>query len=350
MSSIIISLDSHKRYTVAAIEDEKGRKSSQRIEHSHGCIRDFLQQFEPGQEVALETIGSWYWIVDEIEEAGMNPLLVHAGKSKLMMAMFNKTDKLDAEGLNKLQKAGTLPTVWIPPGELRDKRELYRTRMQFVQELIREKNQIHAGFEKYGFRFNDVSDLFGKAGTEAMKKVMPKLPEHTRTMMKLKLDNLAFIKQSITDCEQRMHEAFDENAEMKLVKSIPGIGFILSAVIVHEIGDIHRFKTAEHFASYCGTTPRVHSSGGKTHYGRTSKACNRYLKWALTEAANVTCLNQRNWANRHTVKLYKRVRTKRNHKVAIIAVARHLAEAIFWILQKEQHYKDPALAGLSRQG
>jgi hypothetical protein len=67
--------------------------------------------------VAVETIGNWYWIVDEIEAAGCVPKLVHARKAKLMMGEINKTDRLDVRGLNRLQQAGTLPTVWIPPGE-----------------------------------------------------------------------------------------------------------------------------------------------------------------------------------------------------------------------------------------
>ena len=62
--------------------------------------------------MALEATNSWYWIVAEIEAAGMIPLLVDARKAKMMMCSANKTDKLDARGLNTLQRAGTLPTVW----------------------------------------------------------------------------------------------------------------------------------------------------------------------------------------------------------------------------------------------
>jgi hypothetical protein len=67
--------------------------------------------------VAVETVGNWYWIVDEIEAAGCVPRLVHARKAKLMMGQINKTDKLDVRGLNQLQRTSTFPTVWIPPGE-----------------------------------------------------------------------------------------------------------------------------------------------------------------------------------------------------------------------------------------
>jgi hypothetical protein len=82
----------------------------------------------------VETIGNWYWIVDEIEAAGCLPKLVHARKAKLMMGAINKTDKLDVRGLNQLQRNGTLPTVWIPPGEMRDQRDLPRTRMVLVRQ------------------------------------------------------------------------------------------------------------------------------------------------------------------------------------------------------------------------
>lgn len=98
--------------------------------------------------MAVETIGNWYWIIDEIEEAGMKPQLVHARKAKLMMGMINKTDKLDARGMNRLQQNRTLPTMWIPSGELRDQRELPRTRMQFSKQAVQLKNRIHANLAK----------------------------------------------------------------------------------------------------------------------------------------------------------------------------------------------------------
>jgi len=84
--------------------------------------------------VAVEAVGNWYWIIDEIERAGCVPKLVHPRKAKLMMGMINKTDKLDGHGLNRLQRTGALPTVWVPPGPLRDLRELTRTRMVMVQQ------------------------------------------------------------------------------------------------------------------------------------------------------------------------------------------------------------------------
>jgi len=91
-----IAFDSHKRYTFASVERPKGERLREaRIDHERGAIHKFLCQWEPGSPVAVETVGNWYWIVDEIEAAGMAPRLVHAHKVKLMLGMVNKTVKLD---------------------------------------------------------------------------------------------------------------------------------------------------------------------------------------------------------------------------------------------------------------
>lgn len=138
-----IALDAHKRYSCVATESLDGtRRTEARIEHQRGAIRAFLAERAAGSPVAVETVGNWYWIVGEIEEAGMMPRLVHAHRAKMMLASVNKTDRLDARGLNRLQRCGTLPTVWIPPKELRDQRDLFRTRMILAAQRTRLKNRI----------------------------------------------------------------------------------------------------------------------------------------------------------------------------------------------------------------
>ena len=92
-----IAFDAHKRYTLASVAQPDGRLvREQRIPHERGALQQFLEQCEQGSPVAVETIGNWYWIVDEIEAAGCVPKLVHARKAKLMMGEINKTDRLVA--------------------------------------------------------------------------------------------------------------------------------------------------------------------------------------------------------------------------------------------------------------
>jgi transposase len=104
---------------------------------------------------------------------------------------------------------------------------------------------------------------------------------------------------------------------------------------------VERFLDAPHLASYAGTVPRVASSGGKTRYGRTRSEVNHYLKWAFGETANVVALNQKRMSRHHAVKLYQRIRASKGHGIAIVAVARHLAEATYWILRRNELYRAP---------
>lgn len=123
-----IAFDSHKHYSWIEHEGVRsGRLRRYRLEHAPGAIRRVLARCRPGTVVALEATANWYWIVEEIEQAGLVPKLVHPRKAKLMMGLINKTDKLDAHGMNRLQRNGTLPTVWIPPGRLRELQRVVAT-------------------------------------------------------------------------------------------------------------------------------------------------------------------------------------------------------------------------------
>lgn len=338
-----IAFDSHKHYTLMERQDpQTGRTVQQRINHQPGALCACLRNCEPGSDVALEATGNWYWIADEIEEANHHPLLVHPRKAKLMMGMINKTDQLDVHGLNRLQQNGTLPTVWIPPSPLRDLRELTRTRLVLVAGRTRLKNRLNATLAKYGLTIT-ASDAFGVRARQQWEKLLPQLPPQTRFVSGQLLAQLDFVQQQIDQEEVRLQELMEITPAMQRLQTLPGFGLILAATVALEIGDINRFATCEHLASYAGTTPRVHSSGDKTRYGPMRADVNHYLKWAYVEAANVVALNQARWPTRHVAQLYRRIRQRRGHAKAVGAVARHLAEASFWVLSREENYREPAL-------
>jgi transposase len=341
-----IAFDAHKRYTWALVEDEKGKVvREERIVHGKGALIEFLTGCEPGSPVAVETIGNWYWIADEIEAAGMVPRLVHAGKAKAMSGSINKTDKLDARAINRLQRSGTLPTVWIPPRELRDARELPRTRMVLVGQRTRIKNRIHANLAKYGVASGGVSDLFGVRGRVLLKKRLNELPPETRYATERLTEELDHLDEQIKGFEERMAELFQPTRELELIQTLPGVGFILGVVILTEVGDVGRFPSASHLASYSGMTPRVHASGGRVRYGPTRSDVNRYLKWAYAEAGNAVMIHRRKHPDWHVSRLYERVRHRSGHQKAIGAVGRHLAEATYWVLKKGEGYRDPVADG-----
>src|SRR3989442_14427416 len=98
-----IASDSHKRYSLVEREVATGKIVQQvRLTHAPGAVRRYLARCAPGTAVAVEATGNWYWIVEEIEQAGLPPRVVHTRKTKQMVGLVNKTDKLESEGLNQL--------------------------------------------------------------------------------------------------------------------------------------------------------------------------------------------------------------------------------------------------------
>ena len=94
----------------------------------------------------------------------------------------------------------------------------------------------------------------------------------------------------------------------------------------------------------------VHASGGKVHYGSLRSDTNHYLKWAFSEAGNSVAVNRDRYPARHASQLYNRIRARKNHAKAVGAVARHLAESTYWILTKNQEYKERGLLKVSPTG
>jgi transposase len=236
-----------------------GQVQQVRIEHAPGAVRSFLLAagVEPGTPVAVEATGNWYWIVDEIEQAAAQPRLVHPRKAKLMMGMINKTDRLDVHGLNRLQRNGTLPTVWVPPGGLRDLRELTRLRMVRSRQRTTMKNRITATLAKYALAVDGHSDTFCAAARPEMLALFDRLPPQTAWACRTMLAQLQFVQGQIDQQEQRLHALLPHLEAMRLLMTLPGVGLIRAAVIALEVGDVGRLGDGERLASYAGTTPRV---------------------------------------------------------------------------------------------
>jgi len=341
-----VGCDAHRRYSQFAVLDQDGQLRQQtRVDHEPGAIRAFLENLPEGTPVALESVGNWYWIADEIEAAGCLPLLTHAAKAKVMMGNVNKTDKLDAKGLAKLLHLDSLPTVWLPPGEIRDERELHRTRMALSKLRTALKNRIHATLAKYGITSTEHSDIFTGKGRVWLHATLCRLPPETGRCVAQEIEALDGLQLQIAQLEERIRERIALTPSIQLLKTLPGVGNILAIVVDREIGSIDRFCTSGQFTSYAGLVPTVHASGGKTRFGHMRKPSNQYLKWAFIEAANVVVRHRHHpaWKVTYVCQIYDQVSQRKGHAVAVGAVARHLAEGAFWILKRQQPYRPPAI-------
>ncbi len=341
-----IGCDSHARYSVFVSVDEKGKIGSPvRIEHAGRDLRDYLGKLDKDTPVAVEASGGWYWFMDELEAAGMDARLVNPLEAKRRIGGRNKTDKLDARGLAILLRNGTLPEVWVPPTKLRDLRGLLRCRLGMRSHTTVIKNRIHAALRRYGTLDEPASDLFAKNKQLALSVAMGKLPEETRRATLHEWELLDVVEKHIGELETRIRSSIGCIGWVRLLKSLPGVGEILGATIHLEIGDVKRFPTAGHLASYAGLVPTVHASGGKSHNGPTSPQSNHYLRWAFVEAACCILMHRHRYAGYHALQLYDRVKAKKCHGKAAVAVARHLAESSWWILHKAEQYRQPGLKG-----
>jgi len=345
--------DAHKKYSVFRSINEKGIVGSpERVPHEKVLYKKYLATLPPCSPIAVESVGNWYWMIEAMEQAGHQPILVNPKKAKLLMGNINKTDKLDAKGLAMLNLNGSLPAVWIPPAELRDQRELSRMRMSLVGVRTQFKNRIHATFAKYAIAIDEVSDIFGQKGRRLVEQSLKELPPETRQSVIEQLRLLDQVSEQIEKVERHIREIVSVTPMMQLIKTLPGVGDILAIVIALEIGDVNRFASAQHLASYSGTVPRINSSGGKTHYGRVKSDVNRYLKWTFIEAANCIALQQHRNPERHVVELLQRIQKHKGYPKAAVAVARHLAEATYCMLKHNEPYHEPNFKGLvlSSQG
>src|SRR5712691_6248452 len=275
-----------------------------------------------------------------MERLGHQPRLANPLEAKRRMGLTKKTDKLDAKGLAILLRNGTLPEVWIPPSELRDQRELLRLRIFLVRLRTRVKNRIHGTLARYNVQVPG-ADLFGVTARLQLGARLPEVPEHSREAIEQELAMLDFLETQIESAERRLEAIMKVSVEADLLKTLPCVGKILSMVLMLEIGRVDRFPTAAHLASYAGLVPRVHASGGRTRMGQVCGNVNRNLKWAFVEVGNLVVVNQRLLAGSHVARLYQRIKHRKNHQKAVVAVGRHLAEAAWNVLTKLEAYREP---------
>ena len=273
-----IGCDAHKKFSVFVAVNEKGQAGEAlRVTHGRQLYREFLARLPPRSVIAIEASGHYSWLVDEMEQLGHYPKLCNPLEAKRRMGLTKKTDKLDARGLAILLRNGTLPEVWIPPGELRDQRELLRLRIFLVRLRTRVKNRIHGTLARHNLQVA-VSDLFGTEGRLQLSARVPELPVHSREAVTQELETLDFLETQIGSAEKRLAAIMAVSVEADLLKTLPCVGEILSMTLMLEIGKVERFPTAEHLASYAGLVPRVHSIGGRTHMGQVCDSVNRNLK------------------------------------------------------------------------
>ena len=158
---------------------------------------------------------------------------------------------------------------------------------------------MHGAIRRYGqWEPGEGKNLFAGKGRVQLAVYVGALPPETRIATRHEWQLLDEVEQHIQELEKRIRLGLGQLGYVRLLRSLPGVGEILSAAIYLEIGEVRRFGCAA-LSSYAGLTPSVHASGGKIRMGPTSAMANHHLKWAFVEAANCIVMQKHRFAGRH---------------------------------------------------
>jgi transposase len=318
-------MDLHRRRSVLVRMTEAGeRLETVRISNDPEYLRAVMARAGEAPEVVLEATYGWYWAADVLAELGVRVHLAHPLGVKMFSYRRVKNDERDAADLADLLRMGRLPEAWIAPPATRELRELVRHRAKLVALRSNLKCQVHAVLAACGV-IVPMTDLFGASGQGLLERVVlapafrARLSSARRLIEALDFEIELFT--SLASGRLRGHPGYTA------IRAISGVGPILAAVFVAEIGEVSRFRRAAQLASWAGLTPKHHESDTTVHRGRITKQGSRLVRWAAVEAIQRTDKHSR------LGRVRDQVGARRGNNIGKVAAARELIELVFYGLR-----------------
>jgi transposase len=324
----IVGMDLHRRRSVLVRMSEDGHKlATARITNSPARLEAEIARAGLQPKVVLEACYGWYWAADALAAAGAEVHLAHPLGVKAFSHRRVKNDELDARDLADLLRMGRLAEAWIAPPEIRELREITRYRGKLVHIRTSCKDQVHGVLAKLGIEVT-CSDIFGAWGTQWLDELPLPQPYSWKVASLRQL--IGWLTSEITVLEQVTAELLAGHDAYRAVQELPGIGPVLGAVIVAEIGDITRFRHPARLCSWAGLTPRHYESDTTVIRGRITKQGSRPLRWALIEAVQRTPAGTPIRQARDAI-IARRGPQARN--IAKVAAARKLLTYVFYAMR-----------------
>ena len=330
-----VGIDLHRRRSVVVRMTDTGQVlETVRIVNDADRLAAVLRRAGESPEVVLEATYGWYWAADVIAAEGARTHLAHPLGVKAFEYRRVKNDVRDAADLADLLRMGRLPEAWIAPPATRELRELVRHRAKLVGLRSSCKAEVHAVLAKCGVQVL-MRDLFGVAGTDLLDRLeLPAAYAARIGSLRRLMDLLEF---EIDVVSRGVGRRLGADPGYVAVQTIPGIGPVLAAVFVAEIGDIGRFTRPEQLSCWAGLTPKHHESDTKVRRGRITKQGSRLVRWAAVESVKAlpttTVVGQ----------LRDRVAARRGPNIGAVAAARRQVEYVFHAL------RDHHVRALNRQ-
>jgi transposase len=320
-----VGIDLHRRRSVIVRMTPEGERvgGAVRIDNDPVELAQQVASWGESPEVVLEATYGWYWAADVLAEAGAVVHLAHPLGVKGFAYRRVKNDERDASDLADLLRMGRLPEAWVAPPEVRGLREAVRHRCKLVALRSGLKAQLHSVLAKQGVRV-PMTDLFGVDGLRLLDELRldPQFQARVISLRRL-IDAFTFEIDAVgrrTAADLASHRGF------RAIQAIHGVGPVLAAVFVAEIGDVTRFTRPEQLCSWAGMTPRHRESDTKVHRGRITKQGNHLVRWAAVEAV------QRLYGG-PIGSTRARLTQRRGANIAKVAAARKLLTLVYYGLR-----------------
>ena len=327
----IVGMDLHRRRSVLVRMTEDGRRlGTARIDNSPRELRAQIARAGKSPKVVLEATYGWYWAADVLEAAGAEVHLAHPLGVKAFTYRRVKDDQRDAADLADLLRMGRLPEAWIAPLPVRELRELTRYRAKLVGLRTSCKDQVHAVLAKLGVPVT-CTDIFGTAGSAWLDQL--RLPQPYAGKVTSLRHLAGELTTEITMLSQVTASLLAGDPGYQVIQQLPGIGPVHAAVIIAEIGDVTRFKSAAQLCSWAGLTPRHRESDAKVVRGHITRQGSPVLRWALIEAVQRIPRDSVTGAAKHAI---TGRRGKQARSIAKVAAARRLLTLVFYGLRDGQ--------------
>ena len=293
----------------------------------------FLKAVAPYHDdlvVAVECMFTWYWLADLCRSEKIAFVLGHALYMKAIHGGKAKNDRIDALKIATLLRGGMIPQAYVYPPKMRATRDLLRRRLHFTRKRAELLAHIQNTNSQYNLPVFEKQLTYRSNRTGVVDRFAD--PSVQKTIA-VDLALLAYYDQALRDLEYfilRTAKHHDANTLYRL-RTVPGIGKILSLVILYEIHDITRFARPQELASYARLVKCAKESAGKIRGTSGRKIGNAHLKWAFSEAA-VGFLRK----NPEGKKYYARLERKHGKGKALTVLAHKLARAVYYIWKKDQ--------------
>lgn len=329
----VIGMDIHRTFAEVVFWEDGRLRPTGRVSMTRAGLEGFGRSLGKEDEVVIEATGNAMAVVRVLSPYVARVIVANPLQVKAIAHAHVKTDKIDAGVLASLRAANFLPEIWLPDADTERLRRLVARRNQVVRHRTQIKNEVHSILHAHLIPSCPHADLFGRLGRNWLAGQV--MPDDERVAIERHLRELDRLGEDLGMLDRDIAQTAVDDPAVKRLLTITGVNLIVAAGLVAAIGDVHRFPEPQKLVSYVGLNPRVRQSGlGLAQHGRISKRGRSHARAMLVEAA---------WAASKAPgplrAFFLRIRARRGHQVAAVAVARKLAVLCWHLLIKEADYQ-----------